>query len=310
MSEFICNIRCTSSQNIDFIDTICLWPFIHDWHYSVPPVPAWPSALCLAFPVLTGLRRPKQTWLQWLGTWPPGVSGSWPLLEMATASSTVWSPPWTLSPPAALVWTWTLLNPRCFSRLWQMLKIILLKCHHQIRILFFMDYGLIFWTKSMINNSGIWFLKYCVTLSRLNWKLSMRSLVVTLIWYQILLGRAKVDIYIYIVMGFITMALYVQDPLPALMLALPIMVQWPLIQHLVPSRGPHIMLLYLPTLSPNVMPLFRAILAPVCPTSVTPTLGGTFWTSGHQTQPPFWDMCARPCSRAFYGARRPHPLLA
>ena len=27
-----------------------------------------------------------------------------------------------------------------------------------------------------------------------------------LIWYQILLGRAKVDIYIYIVMGFITMA--------------------------------------------------------------------------------------------------------
>ena len=117
MSEFICNIRCTSSQNIDFIDTICLWPFIHDWHYSVPPVPAWPSALCLAFPVLTGLRRPKQTWLQWPGTWPPGVSGSWPLLEMATASSTVWSPPWTLSPPAALVWTWTLLNPRCFSRL-------------------------------------------------------------------------------------------------------------------------------------------------------------------------------------------------
>ena len=37
MSEFICNIRCTSSQNIDFIDTICLWPFIHEWHYSVPP---------------------------------------------------------------------------------------------------------------------------------------------------------------------------------------------------------------------------------------------------------------------------------
>ena len=105
MSVFICNIRCTSSQNIDFIDTICLWPFIHDWHNSVPPVPAWPSALCLAFPVLTGLRRPKQTWLQWPGTWPPGVSGSWPLLEMATASSTVWSPPWTPSPPAALVWT-------------------------------------------------------------------------------------------------------------------------------------------------------------------------------------------------------------
>ena len=69
-----------------------------------------------------------------------------------------------------------------------------------------------------------------------------------------------------------------------------------------------IMLLYLLTLSPNVMPLFRAILAPVCPTGVTPTLRGTFWTPGHQTQPPFWDTCARPCSRAFYGARRPHPL--
>ena len=206
MSEFICNIRCTSSQNIDFIDTICLWPFIHDWHYSVPPVPAWPSALCLAFPVLTGLRRPKQTWLQWPGTWPPGVSGSWPLLEMVTASSTVWSSPWTPSPPAALVWTWTLSNPRCFSRLWQMLKIIFIKMSPSNSYTLFRGLRSYLLDKSMINNSVIWFLKYCVTLSRLNWKLSIRSLVVTLIWYQILLGRAKVDIYIYIVMGFITMA--------------------------------------------------------------------------------------------------------
>ena len=43
------------------------------------------------------------------------------------------------------------------------------------------------------------------------------------------------------------------------------MVQWPLIQHPIPSRGPHILLLYLPTLSLNVMPLLRAILAPKCP---------------------------------------------